>query len=97
MLLLSAVFLGLYFSWNPFDIAVFVFFVAIILRPVDSRFPAGIALFFLALTPFFLIFNRDETAETLAVYAYFFLAMTAMMGLYEIRKENYSKTDKSNA
>jgi ABC-type proline/glycine betaine transport system permease subunit len=46
------------------------------------------ALFFLILTPFALILKQDVIAENLAIYAYYFLVMTTIMGVREIRKEN---------
>lgn len=82
-----AVWLGFYLGWRIWDTALFVFFIGIILRPVTSRIPAAGALFFLSLTPFFLIAEKKEMAESLAIYAYYFLVMTVMMGVYEIRRE----------
>lgn len=87
LIMFLAAWMGFHLAWAVWDIALFVFFIGIILRPISSRIPAGGALFFLALTPFFLIAEKKEMAEQLAIYAYYFLVMTVMMGVYEIKRE----------
>jgi|WetSurMetagenome_2_1015567.scaffolds.fasta_scaffold245148_2 hypothetical protein len=80
--------LGIYLKWNIFEIAIFCVFIYIILHPVESRYLAMPALFFLVLTPFFLVFKQEAIAEQLAIYCYYFLIMTVMMGIYEVRKDD---------
>jgi hypothetical protein len=87
-LLLVAFLMGIYLKWNIFEIAIFCVFIYIILHPVESRYLAMPALFFLVLTPFFLIFKQEIIAEQLAIYCYYFLIMTVIMGIYEVRKDD---------
>lgn len=84
-LLIVALGMGVYFQWGVMNTLIFVIFIGIILRPVSSRILAMPALFFLVLTPFALIFKQDLLAENLAIYAYYFLILTVMMGIYEVR------------
>ena len=86
VILLAAILLGLYFDWTNMEIIIFVIFVGIILHPVPSRRLAIPALFFLVIVPFLLIFKKEVRAEEFAVYAYYFLIMAVIMGIYEIRK-----------
>jgi hypothetical protein len=79
--------MGIYFKWTAMQIITFLIFIGIILRPVSSRILAVPALFFLIITPFFLIFKKDLWAESSAIYAYYFLIMAVIMGIYEVRKE----------
>lgn len=50
---------------------------------VDSRIAAGLALLFLAACPILLIFKEDAFAETMAVYAYYFLIITVIGQIIE--------------
>lgn len=87
LIFLLALAMGIYFKWTVPQIITFLILIGIILRPVSSRILAAPALFFLILTPFFLIFKKDIWAESFATYAYYFLIMAVIMGIYEIRKE----------
>lgn len=51
----------------------------------DGRIPASFALFFLILTPVFLILNLEELAEQFAVYAYYFLVITVVTQIIEMK------------
>ncbi|HPN96143.1 MAG TPA: hypothetical protein PLK35_00090 [Candidatus Moranbacteria bacterium] len=82
-----AVFIGAYFKWNVVEIMIFGVFIGTLLRPVPSHYPAVVALFFLALTPVFLAFGNNLVPEKLAIYAYFFIIISVIMGIYEIRNE----------
>jgi hypothetical protein len=93
ILLSLSLFMGIYLKWNLFEVAIFLVFIYIILHPVESRLLAMPALFFLILTPFFLIFKQEMIAEKLAIYCYYFLIMTVMMGLYEVRQEDREKEE----
>ncbi|MFA6047638.1 MAG: hypothetical protein WCV59_00850 [Parcubacteria group bacterium] len=86
-----AVFTGIYFGWNMPEIVIFGVFVWSVMNPIPSRYLAILALCFLSITPFFLIFGRSGIAEQSAVYAYYFLAMTVIMGVYELKKEDKQK------
>ena len=85
--------MGIYFQWKIMEILIFLIFVGIILRPISSRIMAFPALFFLVLTPFALILKQNVLAENLAIYAYYFLIMAVIMGIYEIRKEEKEKPE----
>lgn len=78
--------MGLFLHWKVTEIAVFSLFIWIILHPISSRYLAAVAIFFLILTPIFLISGKNSIADQLAIYAYYFLIMTVMMGIYELRK-----------
>jgi hypothetical protein len=53
---------------------------------LDSRYAAGTALFFLASCPFLLIFKKDALAESVAIYAYYFLIITVLTQIRELKK-----------
>jgi hypothetical protein len=88
-----SLFMGIYLKWNFFEVAIFLIFIYIILHPVESRIMAMPALFFLVLTPFFLVFKQEIIAEKLAIYCYYFLIMTVMMGIYEVRQEDRNREE----
>jgi len=90
LILCLSIGMGIYFDWKIMEIIIFLIFVSIILRPVSSRLVAVPALFFLVLTPILLIMKRDPQAEQMAIYAYYFLIMAVIMGIYEVRKEKAS-------
>ena len=52
----------------------------------DSRYAAGAALVFLASCPFLLIFKKDALAESAAIYAYYFLIITVLTQIRELKK-----------
>ena len=89
---LVALGMGIYFKWGVMNTLIFLIFIGIILRPVSSRILAFPALFFLILTPFALILKEDVVAENLAIYAYYFLIMATIMGIYEVRQEDKEKS-----
>jgi predicted MPP superfamily phosphohydrolase len=80
--------MGIYFKWQIADIVVYLIFLRMILVPFPSKYPAFMTLIFLIVTPVLLIAKKDDWAEQIAVWAYFFLVMTVFMLIYEYRKEN---------
>jgi len=86
-----AIAMGFYFKWLWPDIVIFGVFIWIIINPVPSRLTAIPALGFLIITPFLLIFKKESWAEQTAIWAYYFLIMSVIMGIYEIRKEEKPK------
>lgn len=88
-----AMFLGVYFKWSAQEIIVFGFFIWIILNPVSSRTVAIPAMFFLSLTPLFLMVGSESYSEKSAIYAYYFLVMAMIMGIYEVRKNKGLKKE----
>lgn len=95
-IILVAIILGIYLGWENMEITIFAIFVASILHPIDSRYFAAPALFFLALTPFLLILDREAKAEEFAVYAYYFLVMAVIRGIIEVRSEKNDYQSISN-
>lgn len=85
ILLVVSLFMGVYFKWNIFETAVFLIFIFAVLHPFPSRYAAFPAVFFLTLAPFFLVFKKDSLAEQLAIYAYYFLIITVVLAIYEIK------------
>ncbi len=92
VLLLLALAVGVYFEWNVIEIIILLIFVGIVFHPIPSRILAMPALGFLIITSFLIIFKENEKAKMLAgelaVYAYYFLVMAVVMGIYEVRKDS---------
>lgn len=86
--LLAGVLLGIFFSWNIVEIAIFAVFIWSIIGPIASRHLAWPALFFLAFTPILLTLGRKVQAEEFAIYAYYFLVMAVIRGIIEVRSES---------
>ena len=83
--LIASVFLGVFLEWDIVEIAIFSLLVWSIIGPISMRILAAIALFFLSIVPFLLVLDREDQAEQYAVYAYYFLVMTVIRGLIELR------------
>lgn len=88
--------MGMFLDWKLSEITVFSLFIWIILNPISSRYLAAVAIFFLILTPIFLVSGKIIIADQLAVHAYYFLIMTVMMGIYELRKERGQDKQEEN-
>lgn len=84
----AAFLLGILFEWHIVQITIFVIFVWSIIGPIASRYLAWPSLFFLLLTPGLMALGRREQAEEFAIYAYYFLVMTVIRGIIEIRSES---------
>jgi hypothetical protein len=80
--------MGIFFHWKIAEIAAFSLFIWIIFHPISSRYLASVTIFFLVLTPVFLISGKNTIADQLAIYAYYFLIMAVMMGIYELKKND---------
>ncbi len=79
--------IGVYLNWEVVEVVIFGIFIWSVLEYIPSRILAVPALIFLAATPFLLVLERKDRAEEFAIYAYYFLAMTVIMGIYELRRE----------
>lgn len=88
--------MGFFLHWKIYEVAVFSLFIWIILNPVSSRVPAGLAIILLIFTPLFLIGGKNIIADQLAIYAYYFLIMAVMMGIYELWKGQSGSVDANN-
>ena len=53
----------------------------------EGRVSIGIALGFLVLCPFLLIFNKEPIAEKAAIWAYMFLVVGVIQQIIEYRRE----------
>jgi len=82
-----SMFVGIYLRWRAPEVVIFGIFIWIILNPVSSRYLAAGAIFFLILTPIFLVTGNNITADQLAIYAYYFLIMAVIMGIVELWRE----------
>jgi len=80
-------FLGILFEWNIVEIAIFLVFIWSIIGPIQSRYLALPALFFLSFTPILLVVGRKAQAEEFAIYAYYFLVMAVIRAVIEVRSE----------
>ncbi|MCP5498156.1 MAG: hypothetical protein H7A23_26665, partial [Leptospiraceae bacterium] len=59
--------------------------LAFVLSIPDGRIPAVFALLFLVFTPVFLIFRQEKIAEQSAIYAYYFLVITVITQIIEMK------------
>jgi hypothetical protein len=94
LLIALVIAMSLFLHWKISEIAVFSLFIWIILNPISSHYLASVAIFFLILTPIFLVSGKSIIADQLAIYAYYFLIMTVIMGIYEFKKDNEKSIDK---
>ena len=79
--------LAFYKSIGVIDFLVLFYALISALFILDSRIAAGAALLLLAACPFLLIFKKDVWAEGAAVYAYYFLVITVVTQVRELKKE----------
>ncbi|MFA5108962.1 MAG: hypothetical protein WC458_00225 [Patescibacteria group bacterium] len=73
---------------NPLEFLILLYGLISFLFILDSRYAAGAALVFLVSCPFFLIFKKDVLAEIFAIYAYYFLVITALTQIRELYRDN---------
>ena len=83
--------LAAYLGWTPVNSVIFGIFIWIILNPLSSRLLAYPALIFLSVTPFLLVLERKGQAEEFALYAFYFLAMSVVMGISELHNKKEAK------
>lgn len=90
-ILFGSIIFGILLNWDAVEIIIFAVFIWSIIGPILSRYLALPAIFFLSFTPILLLLNREERAEEFAVYAYYFLVMTVIRGIIEVRNEKNSE------
>lgn len=83
ILLLIILILLLIWKFNTEAIVLWIIFCAFLFYSWDRRVVAGVALAFLISCPILLIFKKEAIAEQIAIYAYYFLAMTVVLKLIE--------------
>lgn len=73
------------------DLVVLAYALASVLFRFDHRISAVVVLALLAMIPFVSVIREDSFAERLAIYAYYFLVITAITKLCSIKKEEKGK------
>lgn len=76
---------------NVLELAVLVYGLLAFFFVLDSRLAAGLALVSLAMCPVLLFFKRDIWAESTAVYAFYFLVITVLTQIRELRHDEGTK------
>lgn len=74
------------------DFWILLYALLSILFIIESRIAASLALICLICCPFLLVFKQDILAEAMAVYAYYFLIITVLTQIREIKKEGEKKS-----
>lgn len=86
-LFLLILFLIIFYLWGLSSALLWFLFLSFLFYGWESRIIATMALISLASCPFLLYFKKDALAETMAVYAYFFLVMTVVLQIVELKRE----------
>ncbi len=68
------------------EMAILAYLGISIIWKLSSRISAFVAILFLASCPILLLLKNDALAETLAVYAYYFLVITVIQEIISLRK-----------
>jgi len=76
---------------NPINFLVLAYALVSILFIIESRISASIALLFLISCPILLILKKEGIAETMAIYAYYFLVITVVTQIREYWREEKVK------
>lgn len=84
ILLLFSLGMGIYFQWEISNLIFFLLFIALLIHPISSRFPAFGAIVALVATAILLVLKKEDLAETVAIWAYYFMIFTATMAFYEL-------------
>ncbi len=87
--ILLVIILALMLMWKASyeAIALWMLFFSFLFYDWENRIIAGLALLSLASCPFLLIYKREDLAETMAIYAYYFLAMTVVLQIAELKRK----------
>jgi hypothetical protein len=97
-LIVLALAVGAYFLWGISSALLWLLFLLFLVYEWENRIIASLALICLASCPFLLSFNNNTLAETMAVYAFFFLVMTVALQIIEYKRhpERFPDEDKGN-
>lgn len=85
---------SLFFWWYDLSAGLlWLLFLLFLVYEWENRIIGVLALLSLASCPVLLSFNQDAYAETMAVYAYFFLVMTVALQIVEYKRhpEEYAE------
>jgi hypothetical protein len=77
---------GAFYLWGISSALLWLLFLLFLVYEWENRIIAFFALVSLASCPFLLSFKKDDLAETMAVYAYFFLVMTVVLQIVEYKR-----------
>ncbi len=77
-------FFTIFIFWNLSSALLWMLFLLFLVYEWESRFIALLAILSLASCPILILFQQDVFAEKMAVYAYFFLAMTVVLQAFEL-------------
>ena len=78
-------------SASAWELITILYALISVLYILDSRWSAGVALLYLASCPVLLFLDRGALAESAAVYAFYFLVITVLTQLQELRREERSR------
>lgn len=84
--------LSLFLNIGVLDFFVLLFGLVSVFFALDSRISAACALALLVLTPLLLVFNNNVFAETVAVYAYYFLVIAVITQIGEHFRTDSDRT-----
>jgi hypothetical protein len=79
---------GAFYLWGISSALLWLLFLLFLVYEWENRIIAVLALLSLASCPVLLSLKKDDLAETMAVYAYFFLVMTVVLQIVEYKREN---------
>jgi len=85
-LLALALSIGAFFLWGLSSALLWLLFLLFLVYEWENRIIAFLALISLTTCPFLLHFKKDKLAETMAVYAFFFLVMTVVLQIVEYKR-----------
>lgn len=86
VLTLSALIFGRSNGFSFFEMLVLIYFIIALIWNISSRISASLALFCLICCPILLILKKDSLAEVFAIFAYYFLVITVIQEIFELKK-----------
>lgn len=86
-LFVLAVSIAIYFFGGLSAALMWLLFLLFLVYEWDNRIIAFSAIVSLATCPFLIYFKKDDWAETIAIYAYYFLIMTVVSQIVEFKLE----------
>ena len=87
IILLISLRIGAYFQWETSNLIFFLLFVILIFHRIASRFVLFGAIIFLIATAILFMIKQDELAKTSAIWAYYFMILTATASFLELQDE----------
>jgi hypothetical protein len=75
------------FDFSFIGTLILVYFCISLLWNLASRIAVSLALFFLVLTPISLVLKNNVLAETVAIYAYYFLIIAVIGEIIALKRE----------